>query len=101
MARRPLANGATGMSDMAGKAARVAVERSGRLPRYKADHSVKERGRVKQIYAAFMSPWDADEVFTSPWDVDEVFTSSTISFLLLPPITNHRPGSAHFLPSSF
>ena len=25
------------MSDMAGKAARVAVERSGRLPRYKAD----------------------------------------------------------------
>jgi hypothetical protein len=30
-------NGATGMSDMAGKAARPAVERSGRLPRYKAD----------------------------------------------------------------
>jgi hypothetical protein len=30
-------NGATGMSDMAGKAARVAVERSGRLPRYNAD----------------------------------------------------------------
>jgi hypothetical protein len=25
------------MSDMAGKAAQVAVERSGRLPRYKAD----------------------------------------------------------------
>jgi hypothetical protein len=30
-------NGATGMSEMAGKAAQVAVERSGRLPRYKAD----------------------------------------------------------------
>src|SRR6266496_5241771 len=53
-------------------------------------NSVKERGRVKQIYAAFMSPWDVDEVFTSPWDVDKVFTSSTISSLLLQPITDHQ-----------
>ena len=28
-------NGATGMSDMAGKAARAAVERYGKQPRYK------------------------------------------------------------------
>ena len=51
-------------------------------------NSVKGRGRVKQIYAAFMSPWDVDKVFTSPWDVDEVFTLSTLNsfpanFLLL------------------
>jgi hypothetical protein len=36
------ANGATGASDMAGNAARVAVERSGKLPRYKPDcHYIK------------------------------------------------------------
>jgi hypothetical protein len=42
-------------------------------------NSVKERGRVKQIYAAFMSPWD----------VDEVFTSSTLNYQLSFAATNH------------
>ncbi len=37
LSRRSLANGASGASDMVRNAARVAVERSGRLPRHKAD----------------------------------------------------------------
>jgi hypothetical protein len=35
------------VSDMAGNAARVAVERSGRLPRYKADQLFTSANRVQ------------------------------------------------------
>ena len=61
----------------------AAVSAAKNIPRRRFN-SVKERGRVKQIYAAFMSPWDVDEVFTSPWDVDEVFTSSTLNYIVAP-----------------
>jgi hypothetical protein len=48
------ANGATGASDMVGNAARVAVERSGSLPRCKAETSDIEHQGVCGPFPSFL-----------------------------------------------
>jgi hypothetical protein len=70
------------MSNMAGKAARVAVERSGKLPRYNADQLLALNNRLSAITFLFPQSINSQQ-FTLFFSVSPIAESLLISALLI------------------